>query len=223
MAKYTDKELKDIKNEIKDIRSTMNISGSAFRLVYSADNFRKFFLLSGIFSLIFPLFYQILLWVCKSQIPKPMMILFYVCIFVCWCVLIAVRTRVSIKIAKELNIKSSFWHVAKQILSTKMWLAIVPIILVFIAVPIKYSAFATPDYVPYFGIVLGLILNMIGVMIHEREYSVCGIWMIISGAGGLSIFAFPVHIAFAVILAPACFLFVIANSMKNKGRNDEVL
>ena len=217
MDKHTHTEVDEIKSQLSGIRSVMNVSGSAFSLIYSADNFRSFFMLSGILSLAFPSLYQVLLFVYKTgtQIPAAMMVAFYGCMFLCWCALTIIRTRASVRMAKRLDISSGVWQIVKQVLATKMWLAILPVMLLLIAVPVKYAqAFLPRDYVPYFGIALGLMLNMIGVMIRETEYSACGLWMIVSGAAGLFFISVPTHIAFAVILAPACFIFVVANTIK---------
>jgi hypothetical protein len=206
--------LQEVKSQLDDIRNVMKISSSTFSMIYKADNFRKLFILSGVFSIVLPLMYQVLLWVYKSAsgIPVYMQIIFYALIAVCWLILIIVRTKVSINEAKRLGMKSDILSIIDQILSTKMWLAIFPVLIFMIVIPIKYSAsFALTDYMPYYGIVLGLILNMIGVMIREREYTYAGLWMVLSGACLLFIFAIPMHIAFAVILAPGCFLFAIIN------------
>ena len=84
---------------------------------------------------------------------------------------------------KTMGIQSSVRELVKQLLATRIWFAIVPVILLLVTLPIRYAqAFSPHEIVPYFGIVLGLVLNMIGVMIQETEYSVCGGWMILSGA-----------------------------------------
>jgi len=208
-------EFQEVRSQISDIRSAMNISSSTFRLIYAADNFRTLFLLSGIFSLVLPLLYQVMIWVYKSSeaIPKYMHIIFYVLIFICWSILIAIRIKTSIRESKKLGLSTNFFNMAKKALSTKIWIAISPALIFMIVIPIKYiSSFTAVEYLPYYGIVLGLMLNMIGVMIREVEYSYAGGWMILSGAILLFAFAIPVHIAFALIFTPGCFLFVLANS-----------
>lgn len=146
------------------------------------------------------------------MILKPMIVGFYILIFLCWCVLIVVRTKVSIDVSKSLNLKYSILSIVKQVLSTKIWLGIIPVIIFLIMIPIKFSsAFTFNDYAPYYGVVLGLALNMIGVMIYEKEYSIADAWMMISGVVLLLFITIPIHLAIAVILAPACFLFVTSN------------
>ena len=213
-------EFSEVKSQINEIKNVMSRGGSTFRLIYAASNFRSMFLLSGIFSLILPIIYQVMIWVYKScqMIPKPVLIGYYFLIFLCWCVLIVVRTKASIDVSKRLDLEYSILSIFKQVLSTKIWLSIVPVLIFLVVIPIKFSAaFTYYDYAPYFGIVLGLVLNMIGIMIYEREYSVAGTWMIISGAVFLLFISIPIHVALAIVLAPACFLFVTSNIASSKG------
>ena len=210
-------EYDEIKSELKEIKSMMNVSASEFRLIYAADNFRRFFVLSGIFSLVLPLIYQVLLWGYKSAgaVPESMLWGFYALIALCWCVLVFVKTKTNISEAKRLGLKSDIFTVTKSILATKLMAALIPLGILAILFPIKFSAaFAPYDYIPYIGMAVGLLLNTIGVMIHEREYSFCGIWMLVSAAILFFLCALPGHISFAIIFAPGCFLFAAVNKYK---------
>lgn len=223
--KDTDRtNIKEVQEQLSDIRKVLNISSSTFRLLYSADNFRKFFLLTGVFSLLMPLIYQVLLFVYNthSAIPNYMMITFYSLIGVCWLILMYVRNKASIDEAKRLNIDSNIFAIFKQLLSTKMWLGIVPMLLVFIGLQLSMSSsFALTQFIPYYGMVVGLMLTFIGIMIHENEYCWSGLWMVLAGAVLFFFAALAMHIAFALVFAPGCFLFVFTN--KPLGDNDEVL
>ena len=186
-------EYNEIKSQLKEIRSIMNVSASEFRLIYAADNFRKFFFLDGIFSLLLPLIYQALLcggygsW---KAVPEAMMWGFYGLIAVCWFIMVYVRTKTSIDEAKKIETKANVFTAVKQVLSTKLWLIIVPLIAFFVLIPLKYhDAFALSDYIPYIGMAAGLVLNIMGVMINEKEYSLCGLWILLSAA----ILFFPCH------------------------------
>jgi hypothetical protein len=217
-------DIKEMQEQLNDIRNVLNISSSTFRLLYSADNFRTFFLLTGVFSLLMPALYQALLFVYNSHsaIPNFMMITFYALIGVCWLILMYVRTKASIDEARRLNISSNIFVIFKQLLSTKMWLAIVPMLLVFIGLQISLSsAFALTQYIPYYGMVVGLMLTFIGIMIHENEYCYAGMWMILLGAVLFFFLPLPMHITYALVFAPGCFLFVLSN--KRTGENDEVI
>lgn len=216
----TDKQQKDIeqvKSQLNDIRNVMNISGSTFKIIYAADNFRRFFIWSGIFSLLLPAIYQamILFYGSQQNIPQVMHIAFYGLIAVCWLFMMWIRTKTSIDKSRELGDSTNIFSIFRQVLSTKMWLAIVPVMLFMIGLQIKLNAsFLMTDYIPYYGIMVGLMLNMIGIMIHQREYSIAGGYAIISGAVLFFFFALPMHIAFAIVFAPACFAFAIANKIR---------
>ena len=207
-------DLGEIKSQLKQIKNIINVSSSEFRLIYAADNFRRFFVLSGIFSLLLPLIYQSLLWGYGSMeaVPQFMLVCFYILIGVCWCVLVIIRTKTSIAEAKRLGIDTNILKLTKKVLSTKLILALIPLILVFAALPFKYAAaFVPSDYIPYTGMAVGLVLNIIGVMLHEKEYSFGGLWMLISAAMLFFLAALPGHMEFAVIFAPGCFLFAAVN------------
>jgi len=223
MKDKTQANLKEVREQLSDIRNVLNISGSTFRLLYAADNFRKFFTLTGVFSLLMPTLYHVLLLAYKShsEIPGYILIAFYALIAICWFILMYVRTKSSIDEAKRLNIDSSIFAIFKQLLSTKMWLGIVPMLLIFIGLQIRLStSFALTQFIPYYGMVVGLTLDYIGIMIHEREYCYAGLWMMVAGAILFFLFALPMHIAFALVFAPGCFLFVLSN--KSRGNKHEI-
>jgi len=213
MDKINDKQLREMKSRINEINSVMSKSGSTFRLIYAAEYFWPFFLFAGIFSVLFPSVYQlfIVLYGAYQQIPDLVKIIFYAAVALSWIALIVIRTVISVRSAKRMDLSLSLPAIVKEILLSKIWIAVVPLIACAVVIPIKYRFLSSPaDYAAYVGAVLGLVLNMIGVMTNEKEYSFSGFWMIVFGLAALLLFSMPGHIAFCVIFAPACFLFVIA-------------
>lgn len=203
----SERELDEVKKQLKEINSIIDISSSSFKLVYAAQNFWKFFLYAGIFSVLLPIVYHLILVFFGSYASSPLHIkvVFVSLAIASWIILIFIRTKISFRTLKALNMKGS---ILKQILSTKLWIAILPIIVFACVLPITFSKhFASIGYIPYIGAVIGLILNIIGVMIHEKTYSIAGYWMILTGLSLLLWSKTPGHIAFGIIFAPACFLF----------------
>lgn len=219
MNDIKDNQLNEIKSQITEINSAINVSSSTFRLIYDAKNFWVLFLYAGIFSAIIPLFYHILILMYDSHslIPNYLKIVFFSFIFICWAILMVVRTKISLKTAKDLNMKLNLWNMFKQLLSTKMWIAILPIFIVSIVVLINYSAFFTATkYIAFSGILVGLVLNIIGIMINQKEYSFAGYYMIFSGLAALIFTPFAAHIVFFAIFTPACLIFVISARISSK-------
>lgn len=219
MSKANDNELQEIKSKMTEINHIINLSGSTFRLVYSAKNFWSLFLLSGILSLVLPAIYYVLLLFYGDHvnIPNFLIIAFYAVSFAFWMILVIYRTIISTKAAKRLDIKLGILTLIKELLSTRIWIAILPVIIVLITIPIKYSSLiVTTDYVPYIGIIVGIILNLIGVMIHEKEYSLSGCWMIVAGLITFLVITIPVYLSIVVIFSAACFLFVISYHTSRK-------
>ena len=212
-------EYDEIRSQLKEIKSVMDVSSSEFRFIYAADNFRRFFVLAGIFSLVLPFIYQTLLWVYGGvqSVPGFVLWLFYALIVLCWCVMIFIRTKTSISEAKRLGVKTGFFTIVKNVLSTKMMIALIPLVVFFILLPVKYpDAIAPSGYIPYAGIAAGLILNIIGVMIHEKEYFIGGMWIFLSAAILFFLASFSGQVSFAIIFAPGCFLFAAVNKYKVK-------
>ena len=228
MNNIDNNELKQIKSQITDIHNAMNVSSSTFKLLYDAKNFWVFFLVNGIFSVLIPLFYHILILIYDSHnlIPNYMKIVFYFCIFICWAILMLIRTKISLNIVKKLKMKLNLWSMFKQLLSTKMWIAVIPIIGIAVALLIHYSSSLTMiEYVAFSGVTLGLVLNIIGVMLNQKEYIIAGFWLMLVGLVVVFWWALPAHIAFAVIFSPASFLFVVAariTSISKSGQDDAI-
>ena len=215
-----EQELIEVKKQLKEINSVIDMSSSPFKLVYAAQNFWRFFLYAGIFSVFFPVAYHLILVAFGSYPASPayIKVLFITLAVASWTVLVLIRTRISVRTLQALNIKGG---VLRQILSTKLWAAIIPVILFACAVPIaSFEQFGPGEYIPYIGAAAGLVLNIIGVMIHEREYSIAGYWMIVSGLGLFLWDVLPGHIAFGILFAPACFLFAgIALRRQTRSKN----
>ena len=92
-----------------------------------------------------------------------------------------IRTKISLRIVKKLKMKLNLWSMFKQLLSTKMWIAVIPIIGIAVALLINYSSSLTAiDYVAFSGVTLGLVLNIIGVMLNQKEYIIAGFWLMTS-------------------------------------------
>lgn len=225
MQKSKEVALEKMQNEINEIHQAINISASPFRLIYTAKNFRFFFLVSGICSVLIPVIYHLLLIIYDSPdlIPHYLKVAFFFLIGICWFILMTIRTIISIKASKQLHFNLNIFGLFRQLLSTRMWLIILPFMGFSIIIPIKYAHFfSSTDYVPYLGIAIGLILNMIGVMINEREYSIAGYWMIFSGLLLFLIVMMPTHIAFGIIFSPAGFLFAFFAYLINKEEEEKV-
>ncbi len=219
MDKSKDKQLSEMKDEIKEIHKIMNISASSFQFIYSSKNFHSLFLAAGIWSAVFSILYHILLmiYISHNSIPQSIMTGYYILLGIGWLFLMILRTKISMRAAKELGIQLNIISLMKELLSTKIWLAIIPVLIFFIIIPFKFSnSWVISDYIPYTGIVLGLVLNMIGVMIREMEYSIAGLWLICSGITGFLFIVMPVHIAFGLMFSPACFIFVLLAYLSKK-------
>jgi hypothetical protein len=218
-----ERELNEVKKQLKEINSIIDISSSPFKLVYAAQNFWRFFLYAGIFSVLLPIFYQLILIVFGSYPSSPyyIKVIFIASAIASWFVLMVIRTRISIRTLTTLNIQGG---VLKQILSTKLWIAIIPVIIFAVAIPVRLlEHFGPGEYIPYIGAAIGLILNIIGMMIHEKEYSIAGYWMILVGLALLLWSKVPGYIAFGIIFAPACFLFagITLKEIRQKRRKND--
>ena len=224
MDKISDKQLREMKSRINEINSVMSKSGSTFRLIYAAEYFWPFFLFAGIFSVLFPSIYHlfIVLYGAYQQIPAIIKILFYAAIALSWIALIVIRTAISVRSAKRMDLRLSLPAIVKELLLSKIWIAVVPLIVCAVVIPTKYQFLSSPaHYIAYTGAILGLVLNIIGVMTNEKEYSFAGFWMIAFGLAVLLLFSMPGHIAFCVIFAPACFLFVLVARLSAHKRNTD--
>ncbi|MCK5130073.1 MAG: hypothetical protein KAQ68_09480 [Clostridiales bacterium] len=219
MKQTDNQEINNIKDQLADIHATMNIGSSAFKLIYDSKEFWRFFLYTGVFSVLLPLLYHMLLiaYDTHALIPVYLKIIFYLVIFICWAFLMIIRTRISLKLSKKLGIRFTVWDMFKQLLSTKMWIAVIPVLLIAALFFIRFNAsLSTADYVIYSGMAMGVVLNIIGVMIHQKEYSIAGYWMLFSALVIMTVLSLPAHIAFMVVFAPASFLFVLATKMSRK-------
>ena len=88
-----------------------------------------------------------------NLIPNYMKIVFYFFIFICWATLMVIRTKISLNIVKKLKMKLTLWSMFKQLLSTKMWIAVIPIIVIAVALLIQYSSKLTAiEYVAFSGV-----------------------------------------------------------------------
>lgn len=212
MNQINNYELQKIQRDIKDIHKAIKISASPFRLAYSSKNFKFFFVIAGVFSVLLPLIYHVLLLIYNSHnlIPDNIVIIFYSLIVICWLSLVVMKTVISVKALKQLGYSHSIFEIIRKLLSTKMWSYVFPLIVFLLVIPVKFtSILISSDLIPYLGVAIGLILNIIGVNINEKEYSVAGCWMFFSGLLTFLFATAPMHIAFTIIFSPACFLFAL--------------
>ena len=227
MSNRDNNELSEIKDQLTQINQVMNISASTFKIIYEAKNLRSLFLYAGIFSVLVPLMYQILLWVYGASrlIPDSLKILFYCVIGALWGILVTMRTIKTFTAFKRLHPKMTILGMIKQLLCTKMWIAVIPILLIAAAIALYYSyAFSIATYISAGAIVVGLIVNIIGVMINQKAYSFCGYWLIIVALINIIILSFPAHIVYGILFAPACFLFFItAHTLSKPNRSKDEL
>ena len=61
----------NIKSDIKNIQTMLNMKAPNIRFIYSAKNFRTIFLLGGIWASFFSILYEILITVYQPQIRIP--------------------------------------------------------------------------------------------------------------------------------------------------------
>ena len=150
-------------------------------------------------------------------IPQNVKTIYFSLFFLCWLILIGLRTHLTWKAGRELDKNMSLWGLMKLVLSSRIWLAVIPVLFVLWILPFKtFHYWPNYYYVPYIAIVFGIILNMIGVGIRVAEYSISAYWLIITGLIGIFFVAMPTHIAFAVNFAPACFLFALIAYISGK-------
>ncbi len=212
-------QFNDMMENIKEMRKIMDASAPAFRHIYLARNLRLLFLVGGFWVLIFTLAYHVLLVIYNRHIliPENVKTIFYSCFFLSMLLLIGLRTHLTLKAGRQLDKKLNLWGLTKLVLSSRIWLAVIPVLIVLCILPYKiFPYWPNKFYVPYIAIVYGTILNMIGVGIRVKEYSISGYWLITTGLIGLFFIAMPFHIAFAVNFAPAFFLFAIIAYIREK-------
>ncbi len=126
------------------------------------------------------------------------------------------------KAFKIIQPKMNILEMLKQILSTKMWIAVIPVLLIAVAIALFYSkAFSIEEYMSLCAIVVGLIVNIIGVMINQKAYSFCGYWLIVVALINIIFLSFPAHIVYGILFAPACFLFFITAHSQNKPKRNK--
>jgi hypothetical protein len=223
MNKVSDNQLREIKSQINAINSAISKSGSNFRLIYAAQNFWPFFLVTGVLSIFLPLILHVLIisFGTYQQIPDSVKIIFYTAVVLGWITLIVIQTVISIRAAKKLDLKPGLFAIVKEMLISKIWVAVIPLIVCALVIPVKFPVLHLPaQYIAYSGIVVGLVLNIIGVMSNENEYSFSGFLMTITGLAILLFFAIPGHIAFCITYAPACFIFVIIARVLSKNKRN---
>lgn len=219
MSKEKVTEIAELKKDIKEMHKMMNMNASSFRFIYSTKNFRFFFLIAGCWAAFFSITYHIiqLFFGFYTPVPWYVMACYFILFGAGWLGLIILQTVISMRAAKELHLKVNIFGLIRELLATRMWLVIVPVLLFFILIPLKNNEnWAGTDYLPYTGIVTGLVLNSIGIMIREKEYSFTGMWLILSGLTGFIFIKIPIHLALGVVFAPGCFLFAIVAYCKKK-------
>ncbi|MCP4628299.1 MAG: hypothetical protein GY850_33010 [bacterium] len=222
MENSKEPQLTDIAKNIKEMRKAMDAGTHAFRHIYRARNLRLLFLVAGCLVVFFTITYHVLLNIYDyhTLIPKNVMAIYWVILFISWLMLVGLRTHLTLKAGRELIKNLSVWGLIKLILSSRIWLAVVPVLFVLSILPFKIFPYLPKHfYIPYIAIVSGIICNMGGVGIRVFEYSVMGYWLIITGLIGVFLIVMPVHIAVAINFAPACFLFAIMAFTNRKRSN----
>lgn len=202
-------DFQKLQEDIQGIRRAMDLGSSVFKQIYRAANFRFFFLASSLATAFLAVLYGILespginadssgIWIMSVSGGMA------------WLFLFIFRARITKREAGRLGLKLNLTGLIKEQLSSRLWLAVIPTLLIFVLLPFKgQSAWPASDTGAYAGIVLGLVLNLIGVLISEREYLFCGFWMILTGALFFFIISWPLHLELGLILSPACLLFFI--------------
>jgi hypothetical protein len=212
MEPQKERQLSDILTEIKEMRRMMDAGSSAFRHIYQAQKMRLLFLVAGFFALFFPLAYQLLLstYNYHNLIPRDLKVVYFILLGLAWLAMIVLRTNLTLKAGRELIKDLTIWGLLKVVMSHPVWRSILPVWVVLILLPIKLIEYWPGVYfVHYAAIIMGLIMNMMGVAIRSSEYSLAGFWFIVSSFIGLFWIMMPTHIAFLVDFAPGCFLFAL--------------
>lgn len=218
MAEANRNGITNVKEDIREMRKALDLASSSFKSIYSAKNFRFFFLFAGIWAAVFSIIYEILERI-FNPVPSRVMFIYFVFLGAGWMALLIIRTVISLKAARKRNLKVNILKLIKELLSTRLWLAVIPVLVLIVLIPVRFAgAWRQTDYLPYTGMAVGLILNIIGVIIRERAYSAAGFWMILSGLLCFLIITMPVHFAFGIVFTPGCFLFFFMAPHSEKGK-----
>lgn len=205
-------DIQKLQEDIQGIRRAIDLGSSVFKQIYGAANFRYLFLASSIGTAFLVILYAILSSLGISGERTGIWIISLSGGLV-WLILFSYKVRITTREADKLGLKLNWMGLAKEQLSSRLWLAVIPTLLIMLLLPFKgQSSWPASEIGAYIGIVLGLVLNLIGVLISEREYLFCGFWMIITGALFFFILSWPVHLVLGLTLSPACLLFFIVST-----------
>ncbi len=205
-------EIQKMQEDIQGIRRAIDVGSSVFKQIYGASNFRFLFLASSLGTAFLTVLYAILESLEVIYTSTGIWIM-SVSGGLLWLFLFSYKVRITKREAHKLGLKLNWLGLFKEQMSSRLWLAIVPTLLIFILLPFKGQIdWSSSEIGAYIGFVLGLVLNLIGILISEREYLFCGFWMIITGILFFFIISWPVHLILGLILSPACLLFFIVST-----------
>jgi hypothetical protein len=205
-------EIGKLQEDIKGMRRLMDLGASSFKQIYAARHFKFFFLASFIITGIIPILYATL-----TNIVSDSQNLTWIIIATGgagWLFLFSYKAYITNKEAKKLGLTLNWLGLIKEQMSSRIWLSVIPTLLVLILLPLKFpTGWSAADICAYTGIILGLVLNLIGVLIAEREYLFCGFWMIAAGLICYLIIQLPAYVEFPLVFSPGCLLFFIVASI----------
>jgi len=180
-------EIQKLQEDIQGIRRAMDLGSSVFKQIYGASNFRYLFLASSLGTAFLVLLFEIIESRGITGTSTGIWIM-SVSGGLLWLLLFGIKARITKREAGKLGLKLNWMGLFKEQMSSRLWFAVIPTLLI---------------------LVLGLVLNLIGVLISEREYLFCGFWMITGGLLFFFIISWPIHLVLGLILSPACLLFYI--------------
>lgn len=206
-------EIQKLQEDIQGIRRAIDMGSSVFKQIYGAYNFRFLFLASSLGTALLVILYAVLDSFGILEKSTGIWIMSVTGGLV-WILLFSMKVRITRKEAEKLKLKLNWLGLVKEQMASRLWLAVIPTLLFLILLPFKdQSLWSFSDIGAYAGIVIGLILNLIGVLIAEREYIFCGFWMVATGSLFFFLIIWPAHLVIAIVLSPACLLFFLAATL----------
>ncbi len=212
MEKEAELDVAEMKEDIKEMRRVMDAGTPAFRYIYQARHMRLLFLIGGCWILAFALAYHGLLMIYGSYgvIPQKVKLVYFGLLILSWLGVFGMRVVLTWKAGLKLDKDLTMWKLAKMTLSSRFWLAGIPVVVVFLILPFKMQDYWLGHcFVLSLAIGFGLFLNMFGVAISVAEYSAAGGWLVVSGLIGLFFVEMPIHVALVVTFVPASFIFAL--------------
>ncbi|MBT3273124.1 MAG: hypothetical protein HN368_08230 [Spirochaetales bacterium] len=209
-------EIRKLQDDIQGIRRAIDLGSSAFKQIYAARNFRFLFLTASLGTTILVLLYAFIDSMGLFGKSSGMWIM-AISAGLLWLFLFSYKIRITKKAADRIGLTLNWLGLFKEQMSSRIWLSVIPTLFILVLLPFRdQAAWSASDIAAYVGIVLGLVLNLIGVLISEREYLFCGFWMIAAGLLFFFLLSLPAHLVYGLVLSPACLLFFITATLSRR-------